>query len=110
LKRGSLAGTRTLCAGVSPHTLRSRRAGKRISDKSLFRLVRAAEQLGHATESVGVENAKWLEKARDLLGLVGSQNKLAMMLGVSRPYLGRVLSGEKPVTAGMIERLGAISI
>ena len=41
---------------------------------------------------------------------VGSQNKLAKVLGVSRPYLGRVLSGEKSVTAKMIERLAAISI
>jgi Helix-turn-helix len=84
--------------------------GKRISDKSLFRLVRATEQLRHETEPAEVENAKWLQKARELLSLVGSQNKLAKVLGVSRPFLGRVLRGEKPITAKMIERLGAIRI
>jgi hypothetical protein len=97
-------------AEVSPHTLRNLRADKRISDKSLLRLVKAAELLCHETEPVEVENAKWLQKARELLGLVGSQNKLAKVLDVSRPYLGRVLSGEKPITAEMIERLRAISV
>jgi hypothetical protein len=97
-------------AGVSTHTLGNLRKGKRISDKSLFRLVRAAEQLRQETEPVEVENAKWLQKLRELLRLEGSQSKLRKLLGVSRPYLGRVLSGEKPITAGMIERIRAISI
>jgi plasmid maintenance system antidote protein VapI len=72
-------------------------------------VVRAVEQLRHETEPVAVVNERWLQKLREFLSLVGSQNKLAKMLGVSRPYLGRVLSGEKPITAGMIERLRAIS-
>jgi transcriptional regulator with XRE-family HTH domain len=97
-------------AGVSAHTLRNLRKGVPISDKSLFQLVRAVEQLRHETEPVAAVNARWLQKLREFLSLVGSQNKLAKMLGVSRPYLGRVLSGEKPVTAKMIERLRAISI
>jgi len=50
-----------------------------------------------ATEPIEVESAKWLQQARELLSLVGSQNKLAKLLGVSRSYLGRVLSGEKPI-------------
>jgi transcriptional regulator with XRE-family HTH domain len=94
---------------MSAHTLRNLRKGVPISDKSLFRLVRATEQLRQETEPVEMENAKWLQKARDLLSLVGSQSKLANLLGVSRPYLGRVLKGGKPITAGMIERLKGIS-
>jgi hypothetical protein len=99
---------RALCgrAGVSTHT----RKGAQISDQSLFPLVRAAEQLRQETEPVEAVNAKWLQKARDLLSLVGSQNKLAKLLGVSRPNLGRVLRGEKSVTVGIIERLRAIRI
>jgi hypothetical protein len=97
-------------AKVSHHTLRNLRKGVPIADKSLFRLVRAVEQLRQETEPVEMENAKWLQKARDLLSLVGSQSKLANLLGVSRPYLGRVLSEEKPMTAEMIERLGAARI
>jgi hypothetical protein len=95
---------------VSAYTLRKLRKSVQISDKSLFPLVRAAEQLRHETEPVEVENARWLQKARELLTLVGRQNKLAKMFGVSRPYLGRVLRGEKPMSAGMVERLKLIMI
>jgi transcriptional regulator with XRE-family HTH domain len=73
-------------------------------------LVRAAEQLRRETEPVAAVNERWLQKLREFLSLVGSQHRLAKLLGVSRPYLGRVLSGEKPVTAKMIESLGAIRI
>jgi DNA-binding transcriptional regulator YdaS (Cro superfamily) len=66
--------------------------------------------LRHESEPVEAVNAKWLQKAWELLALVGSQNKLAKVLGVSRPYLGRVLRGAKPMTAGMIERIRTISI
>jgi transcriptional regulator with XRE-family HTH domain len=101
-----------LCAraGVSASTLRKLRKGVRISDKSLFCLIRAAEQLRHETEPVAAVNAKWLQRFREFLSLVGSQNKLAKLLGVSRPYLGRVLSGEKPITTGMIERIKEIRL
>jgi len=97
-------------AGVSAHTLRNLRKGVPISDKSLFGLVRAAEQLHHETEPVAAVNERWLQMLREFLSLVGSQNMLAKLLGVSRPYLGRVLSGEKPVTAGVIERIRTIRI
>jgi hypothetical protein len=80
-----------------------------ISDKSLFQLVRATEQLRQETESVAAVSERWLQKLREFLALAGSQNKLAKSLGISRPYLGRVLNGEKPITAGMIERLKGIS-
>jgi DNA-binding transcriptional regulator YdaS (Cro superfamily) len=66
--------------------------------------------LRQETESLAVVNARWIQKLRDLLSLVGSQEKLAKLLGVTRPYLGRVLSGDKPMTAGVIERIGAIHI
>jgi transcriptional regulator with XRE-family HTH domain len=97
-------------AGVSAHTLRNLRKGVPISDKSLFQLVRATEQLHHETEPVAAVNAGWLQKPREVLTLARSQNKLAKLMGVSRPYLGRVLSEEKPITAAMIERIRAIRI
>jgi transcriptional regulator with XRE-family HTH domain len=92
-------------AGVSAHTLRKLRKGGQVLDKSLFALVRAAGQLRHETEPVAAVNARWLQKLREFLSLVGSRSKLAKLLGVSRPYLGRVLKGEKPITAGMIEKI-----
>jgi hypothetical protein len=62
-------------AGVSASTLRKLRKRGQISDKSLFRLVRAAEQLRHETEPIPAVNARWLQKLREFLSLVGSQNK-----------------------------------
>jgi hypothetical protein len=97
-------------AKVSHHTLAGLREGKRISDESFFRLVRAAEALGQEADPVAKENQKWLEKLREFRDHVGGRNKLAKLLGVSGPYLGRVLSGEKPMTAEMVERLSRISI
>jgi DNA-binding transcriptional regulator YdaS (Cro superfamily) len=52
-----------------------------------------------------LEKEGWLEKLRELCDRAGGRNKLAKLLGVSRPYLGRVLREEKPMTARMIERL-----
>jgi hypothetical protein len=51
-------------AGVSPHTLRKLRNGLPVSDKSLFQLARAAEQLRQETESVAAVNARWIQKLR----------------------------------------------
>jgi transcriptional regulator with XRE-family HTH domain len=93
---------------LSAHTLRKLRKGGPISDKSLSQLVRAAEQLRHETEPVAAVNAGWLQKLREFLALVGSQSKLSKLLGISRPYLGRVLRGEKPITAQLIERLKVV--
>jgi hypothetical protein len=47
---------------------------------------------------------------REIIETFGQSVLEATLLGVSRPYLGRVLSGEKPITAGIIERLRAIRI
>jgi hypothetical protein len=49
-----------------------------------------------------------LEELRRLCLQVGGRNKLAKLLGVSAPYLGRVLRGEKPMTEELIARLKAI--
>jgi hypothetical protein len=59
-------------AGVSANTLRKLRKGVPILDKSLFRFVRAVEQLRHESEPVEAQNEKWLQKAREFLRLVGS--------------------------------------
>jgi hypothetical protein len=39
---------------------------------------------------------------------MGGRNKFAVALGVSGPYLGRVLGGKKPMTAEMVDRLNAV--
>jgi DNA-binding transcriptional regulator YdaS (Cro superfamily) len=48
---------------------------------------------------------KALKDLRRLKDMVGGRNKLAKMLGVSGPYLGRVLSGEKPMTEELVGSL-----
>ena len=45
------------------------------------------------------------EFARVLMLEKGGRNKLASLLGVSGPYLGRVLGGKKPMTAEVVSRL-----
>ncbi|TLG78142.1 hypothetical protein [Methylocystis sp. B8] len=97
-------------ANVSHHTLASLRGRKGISDDSLQRLVRAAEELRQEVESVASENERWLEKLREICDQVGGRNKSAKLLSVSGPYLGRVMSGKKPMTVEMVERLKEFKI
>jgi transcriptional regulator with XRE-family HTH domain len=73
-------------------------------------LVCAAEALRQEADPIAAENERWLQKARELRDQVGGRNKLAKLLGVTGPYLGRVLRGENPITAKLIERLNGIRI
>jgi hypothetical protein len=52
---------------------------------------------------------KALKGLRRLKDKVGGRNKLAKLLGVTGPYLGRVLSGEKPMTEELVERFAQSS-
>src|SRR5271166_125676 len=85
-------------AKVSHHTLVGLREGKRIADASLMKLFRAAEALRLEADPIGAAMDKALEELRRLRDKVGGRNKLAKLLGVTGPYLGRVLRGEKPMT------------
>jgi hypothetical protein len=92
-------------AKVSHHTLAGLKEGKRIADASLFKLFRAAEALRQEADPVAAAMDKALRDLRRLKEKVGGRNKLADLLGVSRPYVGRVLKGEKPMTEEIISRL-----
>jgi hypothetical protein len=92
-------------ANVSHHTLAGLREGKRIADASLMKLFRAAEALRQEADPIAAAKDKALKDLRRLKEKVGGRNKLADLLGVTGPYIGRVLSGEKPMTTDMIERL-----
>lgn len=92
-------------AGVSPHTLRGLHAVAGISEVSLQKLVRAAEELRLEAEVAALENERWLEELRKFRDKVGGRNKAADLLRVNPTYLGRVLRGEKPMTAEMVKRL-----
>ena len=96
-------------AKVSPHSLKHLRAGKRVGDDLLHRLASAAERLRLERGPALAEREKWLQIARELMINMGGRNKLAAVLSVSGPYLGRVLGGKKPMTAEMIGRLKALS-
>jgi hypothetical protein len=92
-------------ARVSHHTLAALRKGGRVTSQSLLNLARAGEELRKAAKTETLENASWLEVAEVLKREAGSGNKLAAQLGVTGPYLYRVLKGEKPLSSKMIERL-----
>ena len=92
-------------AKVSHHTLAGLREGKRIADASLMKLFRAAEALRQEADPIAAAMEKALENLRRLRDKVGGRNKLAKLLGVTGPYLGRVLRGEKPMTEKLTERL-----
>jgi transcriptional regulator with XRE-family HTH domain len=51
---------------------------------------------------------KALGDLRRLKEKIGGRNNLADLLGVSRPYIGRVLKGEKPMTEELVEKLAEI--
>ena len=79
--------------------------GKRIADAPLMKLFRAAEALRQETDPKAAAMDKALKNLRRLKEKVGGRNKLAKLLGVTGPYIGRVLNGEKPMTEGLLEKL-----
>jgi transcriptional regulator with XRE-family HTH domain len=105
-KRYSISDRRLLEeAKVSHHTLAGLREGKRIADVSLMKLFRAAEALRQEADPIGAAKEKNLTELRRLREKVGGRNKLAKLLGVTGPYLGRVLSGKKPMTEEIVEKI-----
>ena len=92
----------------SHHTLAGLREGERIADASLMKLFRAAEALRQEADPIGAAKEKALAELRRLREKVGGRNKLAKLLGVTGPYLGRVLRGEKPMAEELAERLDQI--
>jgi len=91
-------------AKVSHHTLTGPKDGKRISDASLMKLFRAAEALRQEADPVAAAMDKELKNLRRLRDKLG-RNKLAKLLGFSGPYIGRVLSGEKPMSEELAVRV-----
>jgi antitoxin component HigA of HigAB toxin-antitoxin module len=92
-------------AKVSHHTLAGLKEGKRIADASLMKLFSAAEVLRKEADPVAAAMDQGLKELRRLTEKVGGRNKLADLLGVSRPHIGRVLKGEKPMTDDLIKKL-----
>jgi hypothetical protein len=69
-----------------------------LSASLLTKLFRAAEALRQAADPVAAAMDTALKDLRRLKEKVGGRNKLAKKLGVTGPYVGRVLKGEKPMT------------
>ena len=51
-----------------------------------------------------------LKELRLLREKVGGRNRLVELLGVTGPYISRVLSGEKPMTEELASRLAQIKV
>ncbi len=92
-------------AKVSPHTLKAFRSGRRTSSDVPRRLASAVEELGREGSQSQSEVEYWLGVARARAKQLGGRNKLAAALGVSGPYLGRVLRGIKPLSTELISKL-----
>ncbi|MDP1912158.1 hypothetical protein [Brevundimonas sp.] len=95
----------TLLARVSHHTLTALQNGGRVTMRSMFAVVCALEGIRRAQLAVAGDQQRWLEVARRRRDELGSGNKLADQLEVSRPYMHRVLNGDKPLTGGLIAKL-----
>jgi hypothetical protein len=65
----------------------------------------AAEALRQEADPVASSMDRALGDLRRLKEKVDGRNKLAKLLGVTGPYIGRVLSGEKPMTERLVERV-----
>ena len=94
-------------AGVSRMTLLALGKGGRLTSHSLLKLAQAAEELRQEANQEAEMLGRWLTIAHEERDRAGGRNKLARALGVSAPYIGRVLNGEKPMTEELAERLKA---
>src|SRR5208337_3453219 len=97
-------------AKVSHHTLAGLREGKRIANASLMKLFRAAEALRQEADPIAAAMDKALGDLRRLRDQVGGRNMLAKLLGFTGPYIGRVLSGEKPMTEALVEKVAQLTM
>jgi len=96
-------------ARVGRGTLASMRRGGPIALQSLLNLAAAAEALRKEVERSVGDQERWRLVAKSLVETFGSQAKLAARLGISRPYLTRVIRGERAVTDDLISRLAAVN-
>jgi hypothetical protein len=92
-------------ANVSHHTLAGLKEDKRIGGASLMRLFGAAEALRQEADPVAAAMDQALKELRRLNKKVGGRNRLAKLLGLTGPYIGRVLSGKKPMTEELASKL-----
>ena len=105
-KRYSISDRRLIDeAKVSHHTLAALREGQRIADASVMKLFTAAETLRQEADPAAAALDRALGELRRLKEKVGGRNKLAKLLCVTGPYIGRVLSGEKPMTEELVAKL-----
>jgi hypothetical protein len=74
-----------------------------------MKLLRAAEALRQEADPVAAAMDKALKDLRRLKEKAGGRNKLAKLLGVTGPYIGRVLKGEKPMTEILARKIQEIS-
>jgi len=92
-------------ARVSHHTIAALRNGGRVSKRSMFALLRALEDQRHERTAEADDQRRWLEVAKRLRDEFGSGNRLADELGLSRPYVHRVLNGRKAISLSLIKAL-----
>lgn len=93
---------------LSHHTLTALRTGQRVTTRSMFAVLTNLEDLHQEQETSASEQRRWLEVARRLRDELGSGNRLADELRVSRPFLHRILNGKKALGSMLLARLRAL--
>jgi hypothetical protein len=98
---------RKLCekARLSPRTLNALRLDRKVEDKALFALAEAVEQLRDNNLAAAMKGAEAFVLLQAKRAELGSDAALAEFLGVSRSYVTRLLSGERPITGHVLARL-----
>jgi len=91
-------------AKVSHHTLGAAREGTPIDAVTLRRIAAATVALRDNFLRFKSEADELLDWARQVVIDVGGRNAFAKLVGVSGPYLGRVLSGEKALSEELLFR------
>lgn len=92
-------------ARVSHHTLGTARKGKPIAPSTLLKLASAAVSLRDQFLKSKSEVEELLDWARDAMIELGGRDAFARLADVDATILGRVLSGKRPPSEDVLEKL-----
>jgi DNA invertase Pin-like site-specific DNA recombinase len=102
---------RELCvaAGVSHHTVERLRGGKRIGPRSALGVASGLATLREERRGRLDRDQLAANQLRDLVRWTGSQALAADLLGVSRPFVSRILAGRRSLSLTAFDRLQSLA-
>ncbi len=101
---------RELCvaAGVSHHSVERLRGGERIGPRSAFAVASALTVLSRKRRGRLDNDRHAVNQLRDWVRSTGSQGRAADLLGVSRPFVSRILAGKRSLSSAVFNRLQSL--